>query len=205
MDLDELIKAASGPLGQLMDFTKLDQYSVLDPDKLEKYGEANAEENWWALNQEPDDLTGDITEIRKGRANVYNGDPHVSVHELMHLLKDQGVDVPLYDSDEGYSEHPWIAAQLLYNAADEKELADVWPIIPDKVTDYRDLIDDMAGDEFDMGARLQFDPRRGHGVEEMVDSSLDLLEDPRDKYIRNRNKQSYLWKFKNENPMVAMK
>ena len=190
-----------GPLAQL-----IPEGAVYDTPKpgLAQYvqGEANTSGQTGVSED-----TGEYIENKT--ANVYDSDISTGFHEGLHLLKSrkwhrnaQGklkLAPQIPGSEEHHGDHMWMAGNDLFDARTQEEV-DESKKRHDYEGEYFNEVAgqyanaDMAGQEHDLGAKLMFDPTRGHGAEAVVASSMaaDAFLDPRYNYSQYRNAQSYL-------------
>ena len=136
--------------------------------------------------------------IAEGTSQVWNGSTSTAAHELLHRVK-------------GADNHDFMAAQKLFDSTNRPEALAALDSAthmrqPGENQDQRrnrvantlkDIItspgvSDIAGNEYDMGARLAFDPKRGHGPEKMLEAAIDYLThgDEKSTYRKFRNMQS---------------
>jgi len=169
---EEAIRRALGPLHQVMDESRINW--DYDPSR-------NSSTDFSSIK--------DIIKILTGRqtATVRNDRPKSAAHELKHLYS-------LPDLGAVKGEHPFIHAQHAFDARNQDEFEEAQNYaralnLEDVARLYADKI---PAAEYEMGARLQFDPDRGHGVEEVVASSLEDLLGTLEGYEKWRNKQSHI-------------
>ena len=141
--------------------------------------------------------------MKKGQAHVFNRDPLTAVHEGMHMLQripEKTARRPDWKPQPASAseDHPWIEANELYNARNKAEydrnLASHSFYMA--ATDTQKIAaDNMAAAEYDLGARLMYDPSRGHNVVQSFQAAFESVgggKAERDTYIKYRNQQSYV-------------
>jgi len=158
------------------------------------------EKTWWSEKRRASTRTGEMLE--KGHAYIYDSSALTAVHEGMHLLENvrKGKGVPEVEASRygGSKDHPWIEANELYNARNKAEydrnLASHEHYLATQDT-KKTAADNMAAAEYDLGARLMYDPSRGHNVRQTVQAAFESVgggKAERDTYIKYRNQQSYV-------------
>lgn len=177
MDEEESIRRALGPLHQVMDESRVNW----DFDMSAQHG---GKEDAQSLL----DILMAVIGINSDTATVKNARPATGAHELMHAE-------PVPALSASGDEHPFIYAQQLFDARTPEEYRDeyLYAMGADMEDQAVKHLDDIPGLEYDMGARLQFDPDRGHNVEEVIASSIDeLLNGGKENYLKYRIPQSYI-------------
>lgn len=118
-------------------------------------------------------------------ANVYDQDPETAVHEGMHMMATPG---------KTKYKHDFIAAADIFDARTQVTALNTLRNAKRHGTEVKDIkphLNAMAAQEYELGARLMYDPSRGHFARQTVQASLESLADPKGTYVKYRNKQSY--------------
>ena len=152
--------------------------------------------------------------LKEGKGYVYGGKRSTAFHEGLHLLKNrkgawsrdakgkrrfnEPEQIPTSEDEEGGSDdHAWMAGNELYDAKNKGQKDEAYAE-NDYYVDRKKMEEiaksDMAGTEYDIGARLMFDPSRGHGAKAVAASAMagEAFLDPRANYAKYRDAQSYL-------------
>ncbi len=184
------------------------------PQKLTAWGEANSSPTGRTMRGRMGHL------IPKGKANVYKGGVHTAVHEGKHLVDAKrerrgGTRIPsTYARQKGTEKpaehsHGWIEASGLYNAKNKKEYEASMRKRGTYLNqqDLNDSLDEgyMAEDEYDMGARLMYDPARGHGARKVAKSAMASVRNERATYKKYRDQQSYVGRGRHDTPQYLKK
>ncbi len=169
---------------------------------------------------------------KHNKAVVNTGDVRTALHEGKHLLKTRGPlqnvpgvagstarkmlskmtkrpEVPVdKHAKAGHKEHAWITGNELYNARNKKE-ADAALSRQSHVVGQRKMSkaarNNMADTEYGLGARLMYDPSRGHGARKVAKSAMESVGNERATYKKYRDQQSYIGRGQHDTPQYLKK
>ena len=135
--------------------------------------------------------------VKGGQVNVYGQSPETAVHEGLHklsFLRSLTGNTPQMPGKTKY-QHDFIEAAEIFDAKTGGAALEALHHAKRRgelTKDIKPHLNAMAAQEYEMGARLMYDPSRGHFARQTVQASLESLADPKGTYIKYRNKQSYV-------------
>lgn len=211
------LAAAGGPMGRMV-ASEVGAENIRStsaaPYKLTAWGEANSSPTGRTMRGRMGHL------IPKGKANVYKGGVKTAIHEGTHLVDAKrerrgGTRIPsTYARQKGTEKpaehsHGWIEANTLYNAKNKKEYEESLRKHGTYLNqqDLKDSLAEgyMAEDEYDMGARLMYDPSRGHGARKVAKSAMESVGNEKATYKKYRDQQSYVGRGNSDVPETLKK
>ena len=144
--------------------------------------------------------------IKPDQVNTYDMNPETAVHESLHkvafnrvhrtVTKKGGkwINTPQVPGT-GRARHDFIEAAEIFDTKTKKAYDQAHQGALKRGETAKDLkphINAMAAQEYELGARLMYDPSRGHFARQMVQSAQESLADPKGTYTKYRNQQSYV-------------